>query len=582
MGKKYLLGCGLPLLLISLLLVWGVRNLLKAAPKPERFEIAQVGDVEIKVVETGTIEPLHKVEVKSKVGGRVARLLVEEGARVQQGQALAHIDPQEINTQVAALEAQLAAAQARLAAAQKNTNYQQSQTSAGIAQYEQNAASALARLRSAESSSNAQPQLTQQAIEIAQANLDAARSTLKAQQSALRLMVESTHPQNVVSAQAAYDQAAAQAENAAHTLKRQRQLLEKGFVSQQAVDAATADAAVAESRKQEAKARFDRIQQTNELEEANLRSQVASAAGQVKQMEGALAQARMSVLPDTMRREMESARAAYAQAKAQLDAARSGKTQDKIRADEAVAAAADVRQIDNQLKERLVQQHDTTLYASMPGVVTKRYVEEGELITSGIESFSSGTPVYQVSDLSTMLIKVNVNEVDIEKVKVGLPVEVTIDASRGVIFQGRIRKVAPSALSDATSGSSGGSGGGGQTVIRFPVEVQIDHADPRLKPGMSARCAIYLARRRNVLRLPSNCVQGVGDTATVQIVTSEKKDGKDVEKVAARTVKVGLRGDDFVEIVSGLKAGEKVRPNPYSGPPRKEINVDFGDDHKRD
>src|SRR5205085_3654961 len=102
-------------------------------------EVAQRGDVEIKVTETGTIEPLHKVEVKSKVGGRVSKLLVDAGARVRTGQILATIDPQEINSEVAALRAQLAGAQARLASALKNTTFQQAQTSASIDQYRQNA-----------------------------------------------------------------------------------------------------------------------------------------------------------------------------------------------------------------------------------------------------------------------------------------------------------------------------------------------------------------------------------------------------------------------------------------------------------
>ena len=56
--------------------------------------------MEIKVTETGTIEPLKKVEIKSKVAGRITRLLVDEGSRVNAGQVLAEIDPTEINSQV--------------------------------------------------------------------------------------------------------------------------------------------------------------------------------------------------------------------------------------------------------------------------------------------------------------------------------------------------------------------------------------------------------------------------------------------------------------------------------------------------
>lgn len=576
MAKKLFIGCGLSFVLMALVVWVGVRALLKPKPKVERAETVQRGDVEIKVVETGAIEPLRKVEVKSKVGGRISRLFVDEGAHVRQGQRLATIDPQEINSQVAALRAELAGAQARLASARKNATYQQDQTTTGIAQYEHNAEAARARLKQAEAESEAQPRLTQQSIAIAQANLDAARAGLRAQQESLNLMVQSTHPQAVVAAQSAYDQARVQANNDARNLQRQQQLFAKGFVSQQAVDAAQTQAQVSAAQEREVKARLDRMKRTNDLEAANVRAQVASAQGQVRQMQAALAQAKTSVLNTTRQQELESARAAYAQAQAQLASARAGRTQDLMRQDDIAAAASQVQQIQNQLNEKLVNQRDTTLVASMTGLVTKRYVEQGELITSAISSFSSGTPVFQVADLSTMLVKININEVDIAKLKRGLLTEVTIDSSRGATFTGRVRKVAPSALSATASGSDTTNAASTQTVIRFPVEIQIDRADSRLKPGMSARCAIIVSRRRNVLRVPTNCVQGEGANATVQIVTETTKNGEKVETTTPRQVTVGLRGDDFVEIVSGLKEGEKVRPAPYTGPPRKTIEMRGG------
>src|SRR5579871_6164128 len=161
----------------------------------------------------------------------------------------------------------------------------------------------------------------------------------------------------------------------------------------------------------------------------------------------------------------------------------------------------------------------------MAGVVTKRYIEVGELVTSGISSFSSGTPIYQVGDLATMLVTINVNEVDINKVRLGMPAEVTIDAARGVTFLGHVHKVSPAALTSAgsSSDSSSSSAATTNTVIRFSVEVQVDHADTRLKPGMSAHCAILVARHRNVLRVPTNCVQGTGHEGSVQIVTTTVK-----------------------------------------------------------
>ena len=572
---KILLGCGLPLLLVVGLAVYGAKS-LKTTPKAERSETVDRGNVEIKVTENGDIQPLKKVEVKSKVGGRILKLLVEEGERVHVGQRLATIDPQEVNTQVAALQAQLAAGEARLAASRKNQTYQKSQTATGIDQYIQNLASARARYRSAEAEAGVQPEMSRQSIAIAQANLDAANSALKVQVDSLKLMADSTHPQAVVNAQSEYDRAKAQNANALRSVKRQEDLLAQGYVPQQTVDTAETDQLSAEATLREAKQKLDRIEATNQLEEDNAHSQIASARSNVQQMEAALLQAKATTLPQTKQHDLENARASVTQAQAQLTAARSGKTQDSIRGDEATAAQAEVRQIRNQLEEVVVHQNDTTIIASMDGVITKRYVEAGELITSAIGSFSSGTAIFQISDLATMLVKINVNEVDINKTKVGLPVDVMIDSAKNITFPGHVRKVSPSAMAGANDQASSNNNRG-QSVIKFAVEVQIDRSDPRLKPGMSARCAVIVDRRKNVLRLPTDCVTGTGDAGKTQIVTTTMKDGKPVETAAPHNVKIGLRGDDFVEIVSGLKEGDKARPAPFDGPPRKEI--DFKMDH---
>ena len=203
----------------------GARTLMKPKFEPEQSETVSRGDVEISVAETGTIESLRKVEVKSKVGGRISKLSVDAGQSVSAGQVLATIDSKEINSQVAALQAQLSGAKARLEAARTSAAYQAAQTINGIAQYEHAVQAAKARLLQAEAEASVQPQLTAHSIEGAAAGLDSAKAQVKAQRDNLNLMVRSTHTQAVVNAQSAYDQAVAQAENAAKHMRRQQNLL---------------------------------------------------------------------------------------------------------------------------------------------------------------------------------------------------------------------------------------------------------------------------------------------------------------------------------------------------------------------
>jgi RND family efflux transporter MFP subunit len=83
--------------------------------------------------------------------------------------------------------------------------------------------------------------------------------------------------------------------------------------------------------------------------------------------------------------------------------------------------------------------------APMDGVVITKGVELGETVTSGVSSFNAGTVLFTVADLESLIIRVNLNEVDIAKVHVGQPVRITLDAYPQKTFTGKVRFVAPAA-----------------------------------------------------------------------------------------------------------------------------------------
>lgn len=560
MKRKILFGCIMPILLLIGLGYWGYRRLVSKPVLEPRLSTVDRGNVEIKVVETGTIEPLKKVEIKSKVAGRLARLYVDEGDRVTAGQVLAEIDPTEINSQVDQIRAQVDGARARLAQTVRAVAYQKEQTDADVRQAEEGVRSAEARLRSAERDYATQPEITR--TEIAQAE-----ASLASAQKSLVLLQESTHPQARVQAQTGLDEAVALAAQAARNLARQRSLLQKGFVSEQTVDAAASEETAARARLSQAKKRM-------ELLDEQQRTEAAEAKARVAQAEAALARAQTGrSLVAARQDDVKSARAALLQARARLDAARSGRRQDKMREDEVAQARSAVEQVQNQLDEILVRQRDTRLVATMSGVVSKRYVEQGELITSGVSTFSSGTPVLQVADLSRMLIKASVNEVDVQKVRQGLPVEIRVDGVRGVRYRGIVNKVSPSAIGAGDPSGQGQRGEG--AVIRFAVEIGMTNPDHRLRPGMSARNSIIVSRRRNVLRLPADAVEGDGANGVVQLAHVTKKDDKTSVQYTRTRITAGLRGDSFIEIVRGLKVGDKTKPGVFKGPKRKAIELRF-------
>src|SRR5690349_20045937 len=121
-GKKkskrviYILGAFAALVLIVVGLVAATRGTTKI--DPSKLAKVEKGDLAKSVVATGKVEPITKVEVKSKASGIVKKLLVDAGDRVKKGQLLAQLDKEEISAQVAQSHAGLQAAQASLKSAE--------------------------------------------------------------------------------------------------------------------------------------------------------------------------------------------------------------------------------------------------------------------------------------------------------------------------------------------------------------------------------------------------------------------------------------------------------------------------------
>jgi HlyD family secretion protein len=559
--RKLTLGCLLPLAFVAGISWWGWSLLKRDPPPAARYEAVSRGAVELLVTETGVIEPLRKVEIKSKVAGRILKLYVQEGDKVAAGALVADIDPTEIDSQVEQMRAQLDGAAAQKSQAETGVTYQQAQTRAAIEEARQSLSSDRSRLQMAIEEERVQGDRTESEIE-------QARASLRSAEESRLLLIQSSHPQALVQARTAYEDARVSAGTAKRNMDRQKGLVEKGFAAKQALDAAESELAASEARLQQAKSRLDTIEDQNKLELAAADSRVAEAKASVKRAETS-----RSLLP-VKAEEVKAARASVRRSEAQLAAAVAGEAQNSMRADEASAAAASVRQIQNQLREVSVRQQDTRLRATMSGTVTRRYIEEGELVTSGVSTFSSGTPVLQVADLSSMLVKMSVNEVDVHKVRVGLPVEVRVDGAKDVVFKGRVRRVAPAAGAAVPQGDGGGQAAqapGG--VIRFAVEALVERADARLRPGMSAKCTVVIKRRTDVLRIPRNCVKRRGSEWVVQKLIAAAVPGKSKERVSEAVVRVGLEGDSHAEALSGLREGERLKPYPFQGPKREALDI---------
>jgi len=218
----------------------------------------------------------------------------------------------------------------------------------------------------------------------------------------------------------------------------------------------------------------------------------------------------------------------------------------------------------------------------MSGVVIRKGVELGETVTSGVSSFNSGTVLFTVADLKSLIVRVNLNEVDIAKVNVGQPVRITLDAYPQKFFTGNVRFVAPAAkLADK--------------IKVFEIEIGLDELSDAYRTGMSANVEILGEKRGKAVSIPLEALQRrEGQTIAYRLKGNLKpqqiaaaKDGLSgrnkfiwlsdhwKEYFDLVPVTAGIATLERVEILKGLKPGQQVC---LEDPTRKKVEKDDEND----
>lgn len=490
-------------------------------------------DLEQKVVETGTIDAVKSVEIKSRASGRLKRLYVDEGDRVSIGQLVAEIDPQETELKVRQDEAQLRGAISAV-----------NRTSIEIEQRRATAAAALRqteiRVEQIRTELQAQPRITSSAIRVAQASLETARKEVE------RLRT-TAHPNQRVATETALREAEANYENAKSEYERQRALREQGFVASKVVENASLSLELASARLKQARESAARL-------DTQLRIEMQRAEDDVRRATAELDRVQANAMTDiNKKREYENAIAALATARASLrdvDALQQSRVQSQSSVDQLQSVVADSRR----------QLGETQIRSTLNGIVTKRLMQEGELVAS-LSSFSSGTPILRVEDRAALRVKLTINEIDTAKLSLGMKASVEVDAIPDKVFTGKVRKIAPA--STAISATATNSFTPSDSVVKYEVEIYLDDVDERLRSGMSAKCTLTVASRKKVLTLPTEYVGKDADGRFVELPAD--KPGGEPRKVR---IQVGLVTGARIEILSGVKEGDKVQRPKFTGPSR--------------
>ncbi len=178
----------------------------------------------------------------------------------------------------------------------------------------------------------------------------------------------------------------------------------------------------------------------------------------------------------------------------------------------------------------------TVVRAPFSGVVADLTTEVGEWITPAPPGVPI-PPVIDLLDLGSLYVSAPIDEVDSRRLRVGQAVRVTVDSVPGRSFPGRVVRMAPFVLDVLEQNRT--------------VEIEVDFDSPTeltdVLPGTSADVEVILARREDVLRVPT---AAVGDGGTVLVL--------EAGTLVARTITPGLRNWQFTECQSGVSEGQLV------------------------
>jgi HlyD family secretion protein len=228
------------------------------------------------------------------------------------------------------------------------------------------------------------------------------------------------------------------------------------------------------------------------------------------------------------------------------------------------------------------------------GIVTRRNVEEGENVVVGTMN-NAGTVLLTIADMSVIEAEVEVDETDIPLVRIGQSAKVTIDAIDGKTFTGHISEIGNSPI-QAT-----GAQPGARTATNFKVVVTLEGEIPEVRPGFTCTAEITTEKRQQAVAVPiqaltvrellydekGNIIREprppkpsrfrFGPSVTPPVsasTTTELKPGQKREETEGVflirenravfvPVKVGIAGERYFEVTSGLKDGDRVITGPF-------------------
>ena len=454
----------------------------------KRVEVVRSGDFQKLISATGNLEALIDVEVKANVAGEIINLYVDDGDYVEKNQVLLEIDPEQYVEEKKQAEADVNAAEAQLKQAELNIILKTEELDSALQQAQDNVKIAQSNLRTTVAASQTQITSAETDIQttknqLAQDNIALEQAKIELNRADIRLAELQTELESIK-----VDRANAESE-----WNRNKELFEKKLVSKKSLEEAESRHAGADSQYKTAEKRLESQHQT-----------VNSQKKTIATRETAIANRKLTLTYQEMNlKELGEMRTAEEEEKAlQLQITQTRLSEiietidnEKIVTEQgAVSAQANLLRRQSSLKNQEEQLEWTTIKAPMAGTVTLLEIEEGEIVTSGRSAFSQSPPLMTIADLSKMVVKTYINEVDMERLGQDQKAQIKVDAYKNTPYEGRVAEISP-------------SGEERDNIITFEVMIEVVGSPPELRPGMSADVDVVTYEEKDVLMLPIDAVQ---------------------------------------------------------------------------
>jgi macrolide-specific efflux system membrane fusion protein len=229
-------------------------------------------------------------------------------------------------------------------------------------------------------------------------------------------------------------------------------------------------------------------------------------------------------------RSLASARASSSATVAGNNVKRDPATPDTLASD-----ASTVAQAEQQVATAQKNLDDTELLAPVDGTVAVIGVAVGDEVSQ-----AGASAAFTLTDLEDLRIRVGFSESDAVKVRSGQAATLTMDASEGTAFSGKVVSVDTKQTIVAN-------------VVTYYATISLVGDTSTIRPGMSATVDVTVDKQSNVLSLPTAAITVTGSSATVLVAGASAGDA-----ATPKSIEIGLEGDERIEIVAGLAEGDTV------------------------